>query len=115
MVMAAVGIYGVVGFRMRQRERELGIRLALGALPWSLARMVTLQGFRPIAAGILAGMVVSLALARVIRSLLFNTSPTDPLSLAASAVVLGVIAFLSCYWPARRAALTDPLQILREE
>jgi predicted permease len=115
MVMAAVGIYGVVGFRMRQRKRELGIRLALGASPGSLARMVTLQGLRPIAAGILAGIVVSLALARMIRSLLFDTSPTDPLSLTASAAVLGSLAFLSCYWPVRRAALTDPLQTLRDE
>jgi predicted permease len=115
MVVAAVGIYGVVGFQMRQRERELGIRLALGALPRSLTGMVTLQGLRPITVGMLAGMLASLALARAIRSLLFDTSPTDPLSLAASAVVLAALACLSCYWPARRALLTDPLQVLREE
>ena len=89
--------------------------LALGALPASLARTVALRGVRPIAAGILAGMLASFALARVIHSLLFATSATDPVSLAASALVLGAFAFLGCYWPARRAALADPLQILREE
>jgi putative ABC transport system permease protein len=115
MTMAAVGVYGVVSFRMRQRERELGIRLALGASPRTLARMVTLQGLRPVAAGILTGMFASLALARIIRSLLFETSPTDPVSLAVSAAVLAILACLSCYWPARRAMLTDPLQIFREE
>jgi ABC-type antimicrobial peptide transport system permease subunit len=115
LIMAAVGIYGVASFQMRQREHELGIRLALGALPGSLARTVTLRGVRPIAAGILAGMLASFALARVIHSLLFATSATDPASLAASAFILGSLACLGCYWPARRAALTDPLQILREE
>jgi putative ABC transport system permease protein len=114
-VVAAVGIYGVVNFQMHQRERELGIRLALGALPLSLARMVTLQGLRPIVAGILAGTFASLALAKVIRALLFDTSPTDPVSLAASAVALAALAGVSCYWPARRALFMDPVRILREE
>jgi putative ABC transport system permease protein len=115
VVMAAVGIYGVVSYHMRQRERELGIRLALGALPGSLIRRVTMLETRPIAAGLLAGTVASLVLARMIRSLLFETSPNDPVSLAASAVALGLLAWLGCYLPARRVSLLDPLQILREE
>ena len=114
-MMAAVGIYGVVSFQMRQRQRELGIRLALGALPQSLVRTFTIHEARPIAAGMLAGVVASIFLAKLIGSLLFETSLTDPVSLAGSAVVLGLLACLGCYLPIRRASQVDPLQILREE
>jgi ABC-type antimicrobial peptide transport system permease subunit len=100
---------------MRQRQRELGIRLALGALPQSLVRTFTIHEARPIAAGMLAGVVASIFLAKLIGSLLFETSLTDPVSLAGSAVVLGLLACLGCYLPIRRASQVDPLQILREE
>jgi putative ABC transport system permease protein len=115
MLMAAVGIYGVVSYQVRQRERELGIRLALGAAPRSLVHMVTMREIGPIAAGVTAGVLGSLALAKFIRSLLFETSPNDPVALAASALALGVLAWVGCYWPARRASLVDPMQILRDE
>jgi putative ABC transport system permease protein len=115
LVMAAVGIFGVVNYHVRQRERELGIRLALGAAPQALVRMVTMRGIGPIAAGIATGVLASLALAKYIRSLLFETSPNDPVILAASALALGILACLGCYLPARRASLIDPMQILRDE
>lgn len=115
MMMAAVGIYGVVTFQMRQRQRELGIRLALGALPRSLVRTITIQEARPIAAGMFAGAMASIFLVRLIRSLLFETSLADPVSFLSSAVVLGIIGCLSCYLPVSRASRMDPLQILREE
>jgi len=114
-IMAAVGIYGVVTFQMRQRERELGIRLALGALPRLLVRTITLQEARPIVAGMFAGAIASAFLVRLLRSLLFETRLADPASFAVSAMVLGVLGCLSCYLPIRRASRMDPLQILREE
>jgi putative ABC transport system permease protein len=113
--MAAVGIFGVVTYQMRQRQRELGIRLALGALPRSLVRTFTIREARPIAAGMLVGLVASVLLAKLIGSLLFETSSTDPVSLAGSVVVLGLLACLFCYLPIRRASQVDPLQILRDE
>lgn len=114
-MMAAVGIYGVITFQMRQRERELGIRLALGALPRLLVRTITLQEVRPIFAGVFTGAIASMFLVRLIRSLLFETRVADPVSFAVSAVVLGILGCLSCYLPIRRASRMDPLQILREE
>ena len=114
-IMAAVGIYGVVSFQMQQRQREVGIRLALGALPRTLVRALTLTEARPIAAGMLVGVVASIFLAKLIGSLLFETNLADPVSLVGSAVVLGLLACLGCYLPIRRASQVDPIQILREE
>jgi predicted permease len=114
-LMAAVGIYGVVSYQMRQRDRELGIRLALGAEPRSVVRMVVLQELRPIAGGIAAGTVAALALAKVIRSILFETSPNDPVSLLFSAIALGFLTCACCFLPARRAASIDPMKALRAE
>jgi predicted permease len=113
--MASVGIYGVVSYQVRQRRRELGIRLALGAAPRSLVRLVALRGARPIAVGIIFGVGASLALGRFIRSLLYGTSPNDPVSMVVSVGALAFVAFLAVYLPARRASLTDPMEILRDE
>lgn len=115
LVMAAVGVYGVVSYQVHRRERELGIRMALGASPRSLVHLVTAREIVPIAAGIATGMLASLALARFIRSLLFETSPRDPATLAVSALMLGALACFGCYLPARRASLVDPIHILRDE
>ncbi len=115
MVMAAVGIYSVVNYQVAQRERELGIRLALGAAPKSLVRMVTRQEMKPIAAGLMTGVFSAFGFATLINSLLFNTSPHDPLTLAASVLLLGTLASLGCYLPARRASLVDPMKTLRDE
>jgi putative ABC transport system permease protein len=115
VVMAAVGVYGVVSYQVRQRERELAIRLALGAAPRALVRMITMREIRPIAVGVTAGLFASFALARIIRSLLFETSPNDPVTLAAGAAALAGLACLACYLPARRASLADPMHILRDE
>lgn len=115
LLLASVGVYGVTSYQVRQRQRELSIRVALGAVPRSLVFLVTMAGGRVIGAGILVGLGASLILARLIRSLLFETSPNDPASLFASAFVLAVLAFFAVYVPARRACFVDPMKILRDE
>lgn len=108
-MMAAIGICRVVTFRMRQRDRELGIRLALGGLPRLLVHTTTIQEARPIVAGLFAGAIASMFHVRVIRSLMFQTRLVDPASFAASAMVLGTSGCLSRYSPVRRASWMDLL------
>jgi ABC-type antimicrobial peptide transport system permease subunit len=115
VIMACVGIYGVVSYQVRQRERELGIRLAIGAAPQSLVHIIVLRGIKPIAAGILVGVCASLLFVNLIRSLLFETTPHDPMSFAASVGALSLVALLGVYLPARRASSVNPVQILRDE
>jgi predicted permease len=115
MIMACVGIYGVVSDQVRQRERELGIRLAIGAAPQSLVHLIVMGGMRPIAAGILVGLCASYGFAKLIRSLLFGTTPHDPISFGACIGALSIVAFLGVYLPAKRASSLNPIQILREE
>jgi hypothetical protein len=115
VVIAGSGVFSVVGYHMRQRERELGIRLALGATPDLLVRPVTRHELRPISVGVAAGVFAALALARFIRSLLFETSPYDPLILTANVLIVTVIAWFGCYVPARRASLVAPMIVLRGE
>jgi ABC-type antimicrobial peptide transport system permease subunit len=115
VVIAGSGIFSVVSYHMRRRQRELGIRLALGATPGSLARTVTGQEFKTIMVGVVVGVLVALGLTRFIRSLLFATYPYDPLILAASVLTLTAIAWLSCYLPARKASFVAPMLVLRDE
>ena len=100
---------------MRQRQRELSIRVALGAIPRSLVFLVALARGRVIGVGMLVGLGASLIFARLIGSLLFEVRPNDPVSLIASAGVLAALAFVAVYVPARRACLADPMKILRDE
>ena len=113
--LAALGVYGTVSYSVGQRTRELGIRLALGAQRGDVLRLVLGQGTRLILAGLTLGIVASLALARLVASLLYGVDPHDPATLASVAVVLGLVALLASYLPARRAAQIDPLTALREE
>jgi putative ABC transport system permease protein len=115
LLLAALGIYGVIAYAVSQRTREIGVRVALGATPRDVLRLVVGQGVRMTATGLGVGLLVSLAATRLMRSMLFGVEPSDPLTLAAVLAVLGAVALLASYLPARRAARTDPLQALRAE
>ena len=115
LVLAAVGLYGVISYIVGQRTREIGIRVALGAQVAQVIRGVALQSLRFALLGVVVGLVVSIFLTRLIRSLLFEVSPTDPVVLIAVALVLLAVALAACYLPARRAAEIDPVIALRAE
>lgn len=115
LVLAILGLYGVMAYAVSQRSREFGVRLALGASPRELARMVIRQGARTAAVGIAIGVVVTLLLTRGLASFLFDVSTADPLTYIAVAILLAVVAILACYLPARRAARMDPAVTLRVE
>jgi putative ABC transport system permease protein len=113
--LAALGIFGVLSYAVVQRSREIGIRVALGAHPAAVLRMVLGQAAGLAAGGVLIGLAGAVALSRAIGSLLFELSPTDPLTLGTMAVLLGTVALLASYLPARRATRVDPLIALRSE
>jgi putative ABC transport system permease protein len=113
LALAAVGLYGVVAFSVSQRRGELGLRMALGADPYQVLRLVLREGMTPVAIGIALGLAGAAALARVMRSLLFGVDPLDPLTFAAVALTLSIVALAACYLPARRAMTVDPAATLR--
>ena len=115
LVLAAVGIVGVVSHSVVQRTHEIGLRMALGALERDVLRMIVAQGARIAVAGVGIGLVAALVLTRAMTTLLFGVSPFDPVTLAAVAGVLVMIALVACYLPARRAASVDPMVALRHE
>jgi predicted permease len=115
VLLAAIGIAGVTGFAVTQRTREIGVRVALGAHVQSVVRLVLVHGLRAAFVGIVAGIAGAAALSRVLRSLLFDVSPTDPLTFAATATLFAVVALVAGYIPARRAARIDPMVALRSE
>jgi putative ABC transport system permease protein len=115
LVLALVGVYGVLTYAVAQRRRELGIRLALGARPARLVGAVLVQSLRPVVAGIAAGILSSLLLARLLIGLLFGVTPTDPATYAAIALLAAAAAGLASFAAARRATLADPMSALRAE
>ena len=115
VVLALVGIYGVMSYTVAQRTREIGIRMALGAAHGRVLALVVTQGLRLAGLGLAIGVGFALALSGVLRSLLFGVTATDPLTYAAVAAALGAIALCACWLPARRAARVDPVVALRAE
>jgi len=113
--LAAIGIYGVLTHATSQRMREMGIRLALGAQPNDLLRLVIRQGMILVLIGLGLGMILAFALTRLIASQLYQVSPTDPATFALAAVLLAVVALTACFFPALRATRGDPITVLREE
>jgi predicted permease len=115
MVLAAVGVYGLIAYWVQQRKHEIGVRLALGAQPTSVARMVVAQGGRIALIGLAIGVVAALALAQVMQGLVFGVTPRDPLVFGAVVMLLASVAVLAVAIPARRATRIDPMQTLRAE
>ena len=115
LLLAAIGIYGVIGYSVTQRTREIGIRMALGAQRTDVLRMIVRQGMLLVLIGIAAGFAGALAVTRLLSNLLFGIDAADPVTFAAISLLIAVVALLACYLPARRAARLNPIEALRAE
>jgi putative ABC transport system permease protein len=113
--LAAIGLYGVMSYTVTQRSRELGVRLALGAGPGQVLSLVVREGVRLAAVGLGIGFVAALAISRILRSMLYGVSTTDPLTFIVIPILLLAVTVLACWVPARRAARLDPILALRTE
>jgi putative ABC transport system permease protein len=115
LVLAIVGVYGVISYTVAQRRREMGVRSALGATPADLVSLVLRQGLTLAVAGVAAGLVGALALSGLVSGLLYGVAATDPATLAVAAVALVTVAALACAVPAWRTMRLDPLAALRDD
>ena len=115
LILAAVGIYGVMSLHVANRGREFGIRLALGADPRALVRLVLGEGAVLAGLGVVLGIAGAIGATRWLATLLYDVSPTDPVVLVVLPLLLAAIALMACYVPARRAAKSDPLTVLRAD
>jgi ABC-type antimicrobial peptide transport system permease subunit len=115
IVLAAIGIYGVISYAVSQRIPEFGLRLALGAPPRGLLRLVLGQAAGLAVTGTVLGIMTALTLVRVMRGLIYNVSPTDPLTFVAVGLMVIAVAMLACYLPAQRATRANPVDALRAE
>jgi len=115
VLLAAIGLYGVIGYSVAQRTNEIGIRIALGARSIDVLRLVLGQGAKLAGIGVLVGSLASLAISPLLGSLLFGVSATEPITFLGVAILLSLIALAACYVPAHRATKVDPMVALREE
>ena len=113
LLLAAIGIYGLISYSVEQRKQELGVRMALGAAGSDLLRLVFGQGMKLAAAGVVIGLAIAYGLTRVLASLLFGVKAADPLTFGGVALILILIAAAATWFPARRAAAVEPLEALR--
>ena len=112
--LASIGLYGILAYAAARRQREIGLRMALGASRISVLRLMLGQGMSLVLVGIAIGLAASLATGRILSRMLYGVSATDPLSVGAAAAVLMAVALVACYLPARWATRVDPLTALRE-
>jgi ABC-type antimicrobial peptide transport system permease subunit len=115
LLLGAIGIYGVISYMVSLRTREIGVRMALGAEPGEIGRMISRQGLTMAGTGVAIGLVAALLLTRYLRTLLFEISPTDPVTLGSVSVGLLVVSLVASWLPARRAARVEPVVALRSE
>jgi ABC-type antimicrobial peptide transport system permease subunit len=115
VVLATIGVYGVMSYVVARRRQEMGIRMALGAGRKQLVSMVLRQGMRTVSAALVIGLGAAFAATRLLETQLFGVTPTDPLTFVAVPLALMIIALVACYLPARRASRVDPLIALRSD
>ena len=115
VLLATIGLYGVVSYVVSQRRAEIGIRVALGATNGDVSRMVMMQGVKPAFVGAALGLVVAVFLTRILKTMLFGVTPLDPLTFTVVPALLLIVAAAACYMPALRAARQDPTSALRAE
>jgi ABC-type antimicrobial peptide transport system permease subunit len=115
LVLAVIGVFGVLSYTVTQQTTELGIRMALGASARSVRLLVLRQGLAPVAAGVTAGIAGAALVSRAVESQLFGITPTDPVTFVSTTALLAAVAAIASYVPARRATRVDPVRVLRRE
>ena len=115
LLLAVIGVYGVMSYTVAQHTREIGIRMALGAQPATILRLIIGRGLMLVSVGVVIGVLASFGLTRFIEHMLFGVTPTDPLTFAMIVALLGLVALLACLIPAQRAMRVDPIVVLRSQ
>jgi ABC-type antimicrobial peptide transport system permease subunit len=115
LLLASIGTYGILSYSVSERRREIGIHMALGASRGNVLTMILAQGLRLTAIGLVAGLAAAFAFTRLLRTQLFNVTPSDPATLTGVAAVIAFVALVACYIPASRATRVDPMVVLRDE